>query len=212
MPTLRRITLLTIILTALSANPVSAGIEARASVDKDGLNGYYLAIGEHYGTTQKEVVAVREKSIPDEDLPVVFCLAKAAGTAPSTIVKLRLGGLPWMDITLRLGLTAGVYYVAFDRDPGPPYGKAWGHFKNHPRDGWGQIRLADVDIINLANLKFVSEYYSCSPTEVIKMRKTGDNCIAVWKAVKDRSHAGKSSQLAADDERAKPARGNTKKK
>jgi len=57
-----------------------------------------------------------------------------------------------MDIALHYKLSPEIFYVHFDRDPGPPYGRAWGHFRNRERREWGKIRLADDDIVNVVNL------------------------------------------------------------
>ena len=180
-------------------SPARAGVDVGLSIDDDGVKGFYLAIGEHYRVPEREVVVVRERNVPDEELPVVFFLARHASVAPDLIVKLRLGGMSWIDIALRYNLSPSIFYIDFDRDPGPPYGKAWGHFRNQEKAKWGQIRLPDADIINIVNLKFVSEKYGYSPNEVVKMRARGDKFVAIHKQVKaSKGKPGKANKSVAD--------------
>ena len=190
-----------VIVAAFGATNSQAGVSIGVSADQDGVKGFYLAIGEQYRVPEREVVVVRERNIPDDELPVVFFLARYASVEPGVIVKLRLGGESWMDIALHYHLSPEIFYVAFDRDPGPPYGKAWGYYKKHKRADWGTIRLADTDIVNVVNLKFVSERYGCTPNDVVKMRAKGDNFVSIHKQVKA-GKAAKNNQksVASSDE------------
>jgi hypothetical protein len=165
-------------------NPCQADVDIGVSIDKDGLKGFYLAIGEHYKVPEKEIIVVRQKNIPDEELPVVFFLASRAGVAPSVIIKLRLGGKSWMAITAHFGLNAGIFYVPAAKVSGPPYGKAYGHFKNKKKAKWGAIRLSDAEVVNFVNLKFISEHYGRPADDIIKMRQKGANFVSINAEVK----------------------------
>jgi hypothetical protein len=134
-----------------------ADVNLGISADKDGIKEFYLAIGTHYGAREPEIEKVRARSLPADEMAVVFFLSNRSGISPLIVADLRLGGMSWMEISLRYGLTASIYYVKFAADPGPPYGNAWGYYKKTPKKKWGEIRLADVDIINLVNLKFLAE-------------------------------------------------------
>jgi hypothetical protein len=135
---------------------------------------------------------VRERHIPDEELPVVFFLARRARVAPDVIVTLRLGGKSWMEITHHYGLGADIFYVPVKNVSGPPYGKAYGYYKNKPRKEWKHIKLADDDVLNLVNLKFISSYYGYAPEDVIKMRSSGKSFRTINKDIK--ANKGKNSQ------------------
>jgi len=186
------------------ADQTRAEVNFGLSIGDDGIKGFYLAIGEHYRVPEREVVVVRERNIPDEELPVVFFLARETGVAPETIVKLRLGGKSWMDITLQLGRAADVFYVPIVHDPGPPYGKAYGYYKKHDRRHWNEIRLADADIVNFVNLKFICERYSCPPDDVIKLRGKGRSFSTINTEIKkNRDQGKKSSQKMVTGEKAK---------
>ena len=188
-----------------------AGIDIGISADESGIKDFYLAIGDHYKQPEKEIIVVRERGIPDEELPVVFYLASRAGVSPAAIIKLRLDGKSWMDITFHYGLTAGIFYIDLGKDPGPPYGKAYGHFKKMPRKKWGTIVLGDPDIINFVNLRFLSDHYGYSPNEIINMRSKGQSFTKINAGIK-KSKQEKNTSKPAKTTKASKAKANAKKK
>lgn len=181
-------------------NPCKADVDVGVSIGDDGIKSFYLAIGDHYNVPEKDIIVVRKKSIPDDQLPIVYFLARKAGVSPEVIIKLRLGGKSWWEITVHFGLNAGIYYVPVKSNPGPPYGKAYGHFKNKKKAEWNKIILTDIEIINFVNLRFISEHYGYSPDEVIKMRANGKSFIAINKEAKNKGQAKKQAKFAADED------------
>jgi len=184
---------------------VSLGLSA----DDEGIREFHLAIGEFYRVPEPEIVVVRQRNIPEEELPVVFFMAKRANVAPSVIIDLRLGGKSWMDITYYYGLGADIYYVETRVVSGPPYGRALGYYKNKPRKQWKYIKLQDNDIVNLVNLKFISSHYGYSPDEVIKLRSDGKNFVSINKHVKD--NKGSKKQLSAKSSKSEKSGKSSKK-
>lgn len=190
-----------------------ADVNAGISIDKDGIKSFYLAIGEHYNVPEKEVVVVREQKIPDDELPVVFFIAGRAGVRPKAIIDLRLSGLSWMEISLHFKLHADIYYIDVPGNYGPPYGKALGHFKNRKRHQWREIRLGDPEIIDLVNLRFISDHYGWSPAEVIKMREKGQSFVAINGNVKHaKAEKSKETQLAQEKKASNKSKGKGRKK
>jgi hypothetical protein len=170
-------------LAALSVGAPVAQAETRvdigASIVSGDLRGFYLSLCEYYQVPEREVVVLRARYIPDYDIPVVLYIAQRARVAPGVVVDLRLAGHSWMDITLRFGLGPDIYYVPVQRVYGPPYGNAYGHYKNKNRNDWHTIRLADDDVVNLVNLRFISERYGHPPEEVMRMRSAGGSFSAI---------------------------------
>lgn len=165
---------------------VNAGI----SVGDQGLRGFFLAIGNAYHVPERQVMVVRERSIPDDELPVVFFLAQRARVQPSVIVELRLSGMSWYDITTHFGMGSDIYYY---RPVGgvtmqSPYGRAFGHYKQTPKRQWRQMRLADEDIVNLVNLRFASEHGGMNATQVVRAREGGNAFPAIYSD----AHGGRS--------------------
>lgn len=179
----------------------AANVDLGVSMGSEGIRGFYLGISNYYRVPEREVVYVRERGIHYNDLPVVFFIAARAHVAPGVIMDLRLGGMSWWDISVRYGIGPEVYYVPTTvAVKGPPYGKAYGYYKKHPRHQWNQIVLQDADIVNMVNLRYVSEYYDYPEDRVMKMRGQGKDFVAIdWTAAKESK--GKKNRYAMDDGR-----------
>ena len=100
-------------------------------------------------------------------------LARASGRSADAILSMRLHGQPWVDVFARSQVSPDVLFVGMDRDPGPPYGHAWGYWKKHAHDGDARTALSDAQIVDLAKLQIVSGYYHVSPYSVIAERQRG---------------------------------------
>jgi hypothetical protein len=170
-----------IMLTAvpvIRSNAQSAG--RGISPREEALRGFLLAVGNYYRFPQSEVVIIRKRGIPADEIPVVLFIAKRAHVEPKTIVDLRLQGNTWLDIALRHGLGPDLFYVPTDGVvTGPPFARAYGYYKNKPRKDWNTIPLSDDDIISLVNLKWVSEHYGHSPGKIISMLSGNGEFISI---------------------------------
>ncbi len=151
----------------------STDVSFGVSASNGGVNGFYLNVGQYYGVPEQQVVYVRERSIPDDEIPVVFFLAREAHVQPQIIIEQRLGGRSWMDISLGFHLSPAIFYVPYDGDPGPPYGRAYGYYRHHRRADWGRIRLGDDDVVNMVNMRFMHDHYGYAPRDIIAMRGQG---------------------------------------
>ncbi len=164
-----------------------AGYDFNISVS-DGDTGFSFSVSNYYRVPEREVIIIRERGIDEEELPVVYFIARRAHVSPQVIIQLRLSGMSWMDISLRYGIGADVYYVPLKEVyvVGPPYGKAYGYYKKYPRHMWKEIRLEDDDIVNLVNLRFMSEYHGVSPEEIIRMKGQNKRFVTMDKEFKEK--------------------------
>jgi len=160
---------------AVAGTQVNAGI----SVSDDGVKGFYLAIGQAYNVPEREVIAVHERRIPDDEIPVVYFIARQARVQPNVVIEFRLGGHSWFEVSRHFGLGPDVYYVECREVPKGPYGRAIGYYRNRPRSEWKQIRLADDDIVNLVNVRFAADRYHYRPEEVIRLRENNHSYVVV---------------------------------
>jgi hypothetical protein len=152
-------------------------------------SGFAFSVSNFYRVPEREVIVIKERGIPDEELPVVFFIAQRAKVKPASIIDLRLKGLSWMDISLKFGLTADVFYVPIKVvEVGPPFGKAYGYYKKYPKHKWKEIRLDDDDIVNLVNVRFISEHYNVEPDIIIKEKSGGKRFIVLDKEFKEKKH------------------------
>ena len=158
-----------------SAQSVSTGI----SISNGELRSFYLAVGDYYRVPEARVTYVKQHyRVHDEELPVVFFLASRAHVDPSVIIDLRYRQrMSWLNITLHYGLTPEIYYVPVQR-VGPPYGNAYGHYKKHGKD-YRKVRLADADVVNLVNLRFMSEYHGVAAEVVMDRRGRGERFVVM---------------------------------
>ncbi len=165
---------------------------------------YFLNLSvDNYGYTRADLdpVLPRLRSV-DADLPVVMFLAHESGEPISVIVGLRAQGLSWSVVFGRLRVTQGVLFVGIDRDPGPPYGKAWGHWKRSPKS----VRLSDNDVVVPVQIQVGSRWARMSPYEMAKARGQGKKVAVLvndkkgrpWKANKpqhaEQGNKGKQGQ------------------
>lgn len=180
---------------SVSAQNVSTGI----SIANGELQSFYLAVGDYYRVPESRVVHVKQRyHVHDEELPVVFFLASRAHVDPAVIIDLRLRQrMSWLNITLHYGLTPEIYYVPVQR-VGPPYGNAYGHYKKHGKD-YKKVRLADSDVINLVNLRFMSEYHGVAAEVVMDRRGKGERFVVM----NDRYYKEKGKHRGRDDDRGK---------
>ncbi|MCP4686081.1 MAG: hypothetical protein GY867_11650 [bacterium] len=154
-------------------------VEIGLSVDSEGIKAFHLAVGNHFQVEYRDVVSARERKLANEELPVVYFIARHADVAPGAVIKMRLKGQSWLQIAFNFGLDASYFHVPVKHKPGPPYGKAYGQFKNKKRSHWRQIRLTDLEIVDLVNLRFISEHYGYAPEEVMKMREKGRAFVVI---------------------------------
>jgi hypothetical protein len=157
-------------------------VDLGISISDGKLRSFYLAVSDYYGVSGKAVVATKERyRLRDEELPVVYFLSARARVAPSAIIGLRIKGLSWLDVTFHCGLTPEIFYVPVTvQKIGPPYGKAYGHFKKYrSKKEWKKIVLSDYEVTDLVNLRFISEHYKVKPEAVIKMRSQGKNFLTI---------------------------------
>jgi hypothetical protein len=179
------ITLLLALIIFIFAVPAAAqNVTTGISIADGELKSFYLAIGDYYRVPEPRVVHVKKHyRVRDEELPVVFFLASCAHVDPDVIIDLRFRQrMSWLNITFHFGLTPEIYYVPVQR-VGPPYGKAYGHYKQHKHD-YKKVVLVDEDVVNLVNLRFISDYHRVAPELVMDMRGQGRKFVVINEQVR----------------------------
>ena len=179
-----------------------------------------LAVG-NFGVPRPalEPMLPRMRSV-EIDLPVVLFLARESGRPVSSIVDLRARGLDWSVIATRVQVAPDVFFAGIDRDPGPPYGYAWGHWKRNHR----RVRLSDSDIAGLVQIQIGHRIdgrssfelaHACNHTTVVRYvadrhgRHYADGRRGDWREGKDdHQHGhGRGHDGDRDNERGHGKRG-----
>lgn len=160
-----------------------------SSVTNDSQFLLHLAVGDsRVPRTVIEPVLPRLHSIED-DLPVVLFLARTSGRSIEFIVDLRRQSLGWAVIFERVGVSCDTLFEGFERDPGPPYGKAWGHWKKNP----GKLALSDDDIVGLVRVQTAHRVTGLSALEIVHAQGQKKSVATVVAEKKGRpDHAGKA--------------------
>jgi len=185
---MRRSPILSALLIALAvafACTVRADVNVGVSIGDGGLKGFYLEVGEFFKTSPADVKLVRNERIPDDEIAVVLYIAQRTGIRPEAIIQVRRLKKSWCEIAVHYGMSPAMFYVPLSIDPGPPYGKAYGHYKRHGKSEWKKINLDDEDVINLVNLRFVSGYYKVSAEEIVRARCAGKSFATISKDIKN---------------------------
>ena len=162
------------LMAALGGLAVEAGqVDLGIAIADGRLRSFYLAVGSHYRVAPRLVVDLRTRyRLLDEELPVLFFLAARAGVGPQAVIDLRLGKRSWIDIAIHLGLSPEIFFVPVRMERiGPPYGNAYGYYRKYgPAGDWRKVALKDREVIDLVNLRFMSEYHGLAPDAIIAMR------------------------------------------
>jgi hypothetical protein len=161
-----------------SALSLAAQVQAGAVFSGDGLRSFYFAIGNYYHVPDREVVVVRARAVPPDEVPVVFYIAQQARVEPTVILDLRRRGLSWADVAIHFRLNPDIYNFR----GGPPYGKAYGYWKKHPP--------RDAEVIDAVNVHFLSDYHRVSPDVVRAERSRGSSYAVVARDFEAKSSKG----------------------
>jgi hypothetical protein len=161
-----------------------AGVNAGISIGDGGVKSFYLEVGEFFKAPAADVQSVRDARYSDDELPVILYISQRTGIRPEAIIQLRSLKKTWCEIAVHYGMSPAMFYVPLSYEPGPPFGKAYGHYKRHGKSEWKKIVLDDEDVINLVNLRFVSGYYKVPAEDVVKSRCAGKSFASISKEIK----------------------------
>jgi hypothetical protein len=146
---------------------------------------------------------------PESEFPVVLFLANEANVSLSVVWNLKMKGLTWVQVMSSLGVPPQRVFVEMPRDPGPPYGKAYGHWKNHPKE---RVVLTDDDVFYWVNVRSMARYFGVEPSVVAGWRDSG----RTWKncaATEYRGRKGKDKKIdkaGASESAGHPSKGKGK--
>ncbi|MBP1779493.1 MAG: hypothetical protein H6Q86_5504 [candidate division NC10 bacterium] len=126
----------------------------------------------------------------------MYFLAARAHVAPAAIISLRVQKMPWLDIAFHYHLTPDIFFIPVTTERiGPPYGHAYGYCRKHgPTRDWRKFALTDHDVVNLVNLRFVSEHYRVSPEAVMAMRSRESRFVVINDDIKRGNEKGKADK------------------
>ncbi|RJR17416.1 MAG: hypothetical protein C4581_08025 [Nitrospiraceae bacterium] len=174
---------------------------------------FHLDIRDYFKVPEPDIRKIKDRHIPDEQIPVVLFLAAMAHVPPPAIIDLRQAGRTWMEICRHFGLAPDIFYVPVKEVvKGPPFGKAYGHYKNKPKKEWKNIVLDDDDIINMVNLRFLSDFHKYSPEDIIRMRTEGRNFTTINERFREEKKVRREKEKYRDDDNGRKKQGKPRDK
>lgn len=183
-----------LLLLGLAAAPARAGVDvdfgAAVPLGDDG--SLFVSISSRYFDREPRVVEDwGRRYFPDpDDLAVALFLARHCDRGPEFSFNLRREGLGWLEISNRCRVPVDVFFVPLDRDPGPPYGNAYGHWRKHQRDRRHAVSLDDADIRNLVAARMLHEYYGVPYETAMQWRAGGRDLRATMNGEYRKRHGG----------------------
>ena len=122
--------------------------------------------------------------VVEADLPVALFLARKSGKSVDYVVGLRVRGMSWSGVFGKVGVPVDVLFVGIDRDPGPPYGKAWGHWKKKGH----RIQLTDDAVTGLVQVQIGARWAGLSIYDMARARGKGKKISTLVADRKGRPH------------------------
>ena len=147
---------------------------------------YTEAVCTYFKVNQETVEAVKSVGITDEDIPVVFFVAQRSKSDPATIADVRARGDSWEGIVKSRNLGSDIFFqhvVGFIDSP--TYFPIFEKYKTSDTSKWRSMPLADDEIVNLVNLKFIASQHDYSVFEVMNQRDRGDTFVTINKDVRE---------------------------
>ncbi len=187
---------LALVLATTYTTPVYAGFDVSlgATVQLGDDTEVYLAVSSQYYDQDENNVRKWDRQYKDsDDLAVALFISRHAHESPEHVYGMRAKGLSWWEIGVRLGVPTEAWFVPVKKDPGPPYGKAYGHWKKNGKKSPGKMNLSDADAQNLVAVRMLHEYYGVSVEVAMDWRSSGRNLENIT-AGEYRNRHGKSGK------------------
>ncbi len=191
---MKRILPLCLLFMLATSGASRAGVDvsfgANVPVGDDG--NLFVSISSRYFDREPRVVEDwQRRYYPDpDDLAVALFIGRHCDRDPEFIFNLRKQGVGWFEISNRCQVPADAFFVALKRDPGPPYSRAYGHWKKYRHDHRYVMVLSDDDVRHLVGARMIHEYYGVPFETAMKWRASGHDVRAVMAREYRQRHAG----------------------
>ncbi len=125
----------------LATVPMIADAQPRISVQLEfgapPVNRYYVSLAESYGVPYHDIFVMHDAGVVDEDIPVILYIYTHSQYSLRQIYSLRLRGATWDNLSNWCGVPLYGYRN------GPPYGNAYGYYRNGPGKQWNEQGYRD---------------------------------------------------------------------
>jgi len=157
---------------------------ARAQEEGEVRQAYFRAVADFFQMPSGEVSILGEWRLPTEEVPVALFVARRAGVSPEALVALRRSGRGWSELAGRYHLDAAQFYVPLsDEASAGPLQAAYDQYRSLPAPRWSEVSLADRDIVDLVNLRLVSQTLRIAPARVLAQSVGAGSWDRVYRAL-----------------------------
>jgi hypothetical protein len=138
----------------------------------DRIDTFDMGVASYFDRPLEEVLEVRDR-VPRDELPVVFFLADRADVPADRVVDMRAAGRSWQDIGRHLDVAPKDYYVKLKHASDLPRDGVWRDLAATPKRDWSDLRFDDGDVVDVVNLRFLSDAYEVDKRDVVAWRARG---------------------------------------
>lgn len=169
-----------IVVLAAPAAPMALSFSADFlwNPDPDNETQVYLHVANTaFNQPRSEVEKIFPKiDNPESDFAIFLFMASEGHCSLTRVFTLRSKGMSWIQVMAKLGIPKERVFVESSRDPGPPYGRPYGHWKNRQSE---DLLVRDDDVAYWVNVRTMSTFFGTSPSTVQDWRDSG----RTWKAI-----------------------------
>ena len=141
---------------------------------------FYSAVGQHFQVPPSQLRELVDAGLPPSEVVVLCYIAQHSLTPPARLLADRRQGRSWRAIATASGLEPASFYypVSFTRGP---FVNVYAVYHRVPRDRWtwNELQLADSDIENLVNLRFLAESGGRSVPDMQQLRAEGYDYVSI---------------------------------
>jgi hypothetical protein len=175
---------------------------------------YLENLSGHFGVSQDRLVQLINRGVEPSELPVILTISQKTGMRDVNVMTMRQNGLRWTSALKVAKLDARVFYFA------PPqkitssrFVSIFSALESAGADNQQSIELTDEQIVDLANVKFLSEYHEYQTGELINKRDAGasyESIATYLTRATGKRHLPKQAPAATMAETDKPAKESNK--
>jgi hypothetical protein len=157
---------------------------ARAQEEEEVRRACFRAVADFFQMPPGEVSILGEWRLPTEEVPVALFVARRAGVSPEALVALRRSGRGWSELAGRYHLDAAHFYVPLSDDAAAgPLQAAYDQYRSLPALRWSEVSLQDRHIVDLVNLRLVSQTLRIAPATVLAQAVGAGSWDRVYRAL-----------------------------
>jgi hypothetical protein len=173
---------------ALLLRRASVKVDQQTAAEEQ--SSFFLAAGKYFQASWAELDALGSTGLLMDEIPVALHVARHAGVNSGEVVDHRLRGESWGDILSRYYVTPESYYVPLASGVRLPSTRPDRYHRKSAREAWRRQRFSDDDIVNLINVKLLTDFYGITPDKIIALRDAGWTFIQIHYGIRIVGHRG----------------------